>query len=76
MQTLIQTTTPKAPALQCTCHWAQTPDCPAHGVHENARRFNSYRSRAYNIVCCAEPLCRGSYLNDDHPQSLCPGCRD
>ena len=72
----MQTATPKPNALQCTCHWTQMPDCPAHGVHEYKRRFDFFRSRENGVAYCAETHCRASYLNDDHPQCLCPGCRD
>ena len=77
MHTNLPTTTPTAPVLHCTCPWTPKPDCPAHGIHEHTRRgYRSAPPRSNDIAFCAEPLCRGSYINDDHPQCLCPGCRD
>ena len=77
MHTILPTTTPTAPVLHCTCPWTPKPDCPAHGIHDNPRRgSHDSRPRSNDIAFCAEPLCRGSYINDDHPQCLCPGCRD
>ncbi len=77
MQTTIHPATPTANGLHCTCPWAPIPDCPAHSHHTNPRpRYRSPRPRVNEIAVCAEPLCRGSYVNDDHPQQPCPGCRD
>jgi|GEM_PF-6461523 len=77
MQALIQPATTQATVLHCTCPWAPMPDCPAHSVHEHtSRRHRSPQPRSNEMAVCAEPLCRGSYINDDHPQQLCPGCRD
>ena len=78
MHTILPTTTtPTAPVLHCTCPWTPKPDCPAHGIHDNPRRgAHDSRPRNNDIAFCSEPLCRGSYINDDHPHGLCPGCRD